>query len=86
MNDAVRRLILLDIISRMSDEEKKQCVQMFSQQHGHQEVMNALQQQGVQLDQILKNQDWKTDFLSDVGANFFTDGVLWLGSRLFRRI
>lgn len=86
MNDAVRRLILLDVISRMSDEEKRNCVQMLTKQREHQEVMEALQRQGVQIDQIAQNNNWKTDFLSDVGANLLTDSFIWLGSRLFPKL
>ena len=29
--------------------------------------------------------DWLTDFGSDVAANFFTDGLIWLARTLFRR-
>ena len=86
MNNLVHRLLLKDIIDRMSDEEKRNYAQMILAHQDHQEVMEALQQQGLQIEQIANRQDWRTSFLSDVGANFFTNGVMWLGAWLLRKM
>lgn len=54
-----------------------------------QEVMDALSQQHEQLSRVARkaeSQNWLTDFSSDVAANFFTDGLIWLGSRILRKL
>ena len=51
----------------------------------NEEIMEALSRQKAQLDKIEKKQNWLTDFGSDIAANFLTDGLIWLGSRLFKR-
>ena len=48
--------------------------------------MEALSRQQKQLNDIQKKQNWLTDFGSDIAANFLTDGLIWLGSKLFRKL
>lgn len=81
----LRRRILEDIYDRMTDEEKKLFVQLTMQDRDHREIMTALQQQKKDLEEIKKKQNWLTDFGSDVTANLFTDGILWLGSKIFKK-
>ena len=48
-----------------------------------------LHRQGEQISRIedkVEKQDWKTDFLSDIAANFTTDAIIYLGSRLLKHI
>ena len=70
----------------MSDEEKRTFVQLTMQNKSHTEIMDALSRQQKQLYDIERKQNWKVDFLSDIGANFITDGLIWLGSRLFKKL
>ena len=49
-------------------------------------IISVLDAQRSQLDRIEKKQDWKVDFLSDIAANLTTDGMIWLFSRLFKRL
>ena len=48
--------------------------------------MEALSRQKEQLDKIEKRNNWYVDFGSDIAANFLTDGLIWLGSRLFKKL
>lgn len=85
----VRRQLLEKIYSRMTDEEKQTFILLGMQNQSHQELMQTLQQQSMQISSMankIEKQNWLTDFGSDVAANFFTDGILWLASRLFRRL
>lgn len=87
MNDyraMMRRQLLESIYDKMSDEEKRLFIQMSIQDRDHQEIMQALQSQRNQLDTIGKRQNWAVDFGSDIAANFLTDGLIWLGSKLFK--
>jgi len=86
--ELLRLKLLSDTLSKMSDEEKKQYLQLMSNDN-QREVLQALKGQQSQLDYISKqvgSQSWLRDFASDVGANFLTDGIIWVGSRLLRRI
>lgn len=82
----LRRRYLEDIYERMTDDEKKLFVQLTMQDKSWSEIAQALQQQKTQLDRIEKNQNWAVDIGSDIAANFITDGLIWLGSKLFRKL
>lgn len=84
--ELMRRQLLERIYDKMSEEEKRLFVQLTMQNKSHTEIMEALSRQQRQLDSIEKKQNWFTDFGSDIAANFLTDGLIWLGSKIFRRI
>lgn len=79
----MRRRLLAELYDKMSDEEKRTFVLMTLQDRDHREIMERLEEQRAHLQRIEKKQNWKTDFLSDVGANFLTDGLIFLGRKLF---
>ncbi len=79
----LRRRYLEDIYERMTDDEKKLFVQMTMQNKNHSEIMQAREQQRQQLDEIEKSQNWTRSFGSDLLANFTTDGLIYLGRKLF---
>ena len=84
--ELMRRQLLERIYDKMSDEEKRTFVQLTMQNKSHTEIMEALSRQQKQLNDIQKKQNWLTDFGSDIAANFLTDGLIWLGSKLFRKL
>ena len=84
--ELMRRQLLERIYDKMSNEEKRTFVQLTMQNKSHTEIMEALSRQKAQLDKIEKKQNWLTDFGSDIAANFLTDGLIWLGSKLFKRL
>lgn len=84
----MRRQLLEKIYDRMTDEDKRIFVLLTMQNRSTQEIMQALQQQHAQINRMadkIEKQNWYTDFGSDVAANIFTDGLIWLARRLFRR-
>ncbi len=81
----LRRMLLEEIYDDLSDEDKRMFVRLTMQDRDHREIMQALQEQHRKLDAIGRKQNWITDFGSDVAANFLTDGLVWLGSKLFRK-
>ena len=84
--ELMRRQLLERIYDKMSDKEKRTFIQLTMQNKSHTEIMEALSQQQKQLNDIQKKQNWLTDFGSDIAANFLTDGLIWLGSKLFRKL
>lgn len=83
----MRRQLLEKIYDRMTDEEKRTFVLLTMQNRSTQEIMQAIQQQHAQINRMadkIEKQNWYTDFGSDVAANLFTDGLIWLARRLFR--
>ena len=84
--ELMRRKLLEEIYEGLSEEDKRTFIQLTMQDKSWSEIAQALQQQKTQLDRIEKNQNWAVDFGSDVAANLFTDGLIWLGSKLFKKL
>lgn len=84
--ELIRRKFLEDVYNKMSDEEKLTFVRLTMQNADAKDIKNALNRQQEQLNRIEKGQNWKVDFLSDVSANFLTDGLIWLGSKIMRKL
>jgi hypothetical protein len=84
--ELMRRQLLEDIYEGLSEEDKRTFIQLTMQDKSWSEIAHALQQQKEQLDRIEKSQNWFVDFGSDIAANFLTDGLIWLGSKLFKRL
>lgn len=82
----MRRKLLEDIYDKMSDEEKRTFIQMTMQNKSKDEILSALQKQSEDLQAIRRNQNWLVDFGSDVTANLFTDSLIWLGSKIFKKL
>lgn len=83
----MRRKLLEDIYGRMTDDEKKLFVQMTLQQSSAEDILKALQQQSVQLQDVRQRQQtFGEDFLSNILGNATWDGAVWLVSRLARMI
>lgn len=88
-HELLRRWLISDIYSRMSDDERHALSQLAVTDNNHQEVMSALKEQHNQMDRIahhLERQNWWVDFGSDVAANFLTDGIIMLGSKILKRL
>jgi hypothetical protein len=87
--ELLRRKALSELYGRMSDDERHALLQFAMSDQNHQEVMSALNEQHTQIDLISKRvgrQNWWVDFGSDVAANFLTDGILFLGSKILKRL
>lgn len=82
----MRKKLLEEIYDGLSEEDKRTFVQLTMQDRSWNEIAQALAQQKTQLDRIEKSQNWYVYFGSDVAANFLTDGLIWLGSKLFRKL
>ena len=83
--DYIRMKWFSEIYDKLTTEEKNMIVRMKLENKNHDEIMNALRNQQAQLTEIRKGQNWAVDFGSDVAANLFTDSLIWLASKLFKR-
>lgn len=83
----MRRKLLEQIYERMTPDERRLFVQMTLQNRSHTEIMQALQQQQAQLAELSKHQQtFSEDFLSNIAGNAAWDGLVWLVSRLSRKL
>lgn len=81
----MRRRLLEDIYDRMTDDEKKLFVLMTMQQRSTDNILKALQQQSMQLQDLRsRQQTFGQDFLSNLAGNAAYDVLLWLARRVFK--
>ena len=83
--ELMRRQLLERIFDKMSDEEKLAYLQLMKKD----EVLDAIHAQDSQIARIadkVEKQNWLSSFSSDILANFTSAGVLWLGSKLLKKL
>lgn len=81
--------LLEDVYNKMSDEEKRAYLQLATQDRGRDEILRALQQQDAKIDEVSRKigkHPFAIDLLSNVLGNGITDGLIWLGRSLFRKL
>ena len=79
----LRRKLLNDIYERMTDEEKHLFIQSMMQSNSD-AVMQKLDTIERQVER--NKYSFATDLLANVSGNFVADGLIWIGSRLFKRL
>lgn len=87
--ELMRRKLLEEMYDKMSPEEKRTFIQLTLQDKSHREIMQALLKQHEQINRVVQKvekQSWITNFGSDVAANFLTDGLIWIGHKLLRKL
>ena len=82
--ELMRRKLLEDIYDKMSDEEKRAFVQLTIQNKDHTEIMQALQGISRQVDE--GKHSFKSDLIANISGNIITDGLIFLGKSLFRKL
>lgn len=87
--ELMRRKLLEQMFDKMSDEDKRTFVQLTLQDKDHKEIMQAISQQNEKIDDVSRkigNHPFATDLFSNVLGNGITGGLIWIGSRLFRKL
>ena len=77
-----RRILLEQIYDKMSDDEKRTFIQLTLMNADAKEIKEALSSQKEQLDRIERSQNGLNSFGSDILANFTTDTIIYLFSKL----
>jgi len=86
--ELIRRQMLRQIYEKMSDEDRLLFAQLSMINRNHIETMEALRRQQELISRVankVEKQSFALDFGSDILANFTTDGLIWLASRIFRK-
>jgi hypothetical protein len=78
--DIVRMGILNDIVSRMSDEDRRNYILLTDSN----EMKKTLAIHDAKLDEIIRRSSWTKSFASDVGANVLTNAVFLLLAKLLK--
>lgn len=82
----MRRKLLEEMYDRMTDDEKRLFVQMALQQRSTDDILRALQQQSLQIQDLRQRQQtFVQDFASNILGNATWDGALWLLGKIFRK-
>jgi hypothetical protein len=84
MNDMVRLKILNDMLSSMSDEDRRTYAILSSQKDDHGMMQQEIRSHGEKLDELIQRTSWTKTFLSDVGANVITNAAFLLVAKLFK--
>lgn len=85
----MRRKLLEEIYDSLSPDDKRTFVQMTIQDKGYDDILRALQKQKGELDDInckVSKQTWLSDFSSNIAGNALWDSLVWLGSKLIRKL
>lgn len=85
----LRLRLLTDIISRMSDEDKRVFLHFPDKSVPGEDMARFMRQQAAVLDAIhqkVSRQTWWSDFSSNIAGNAVWDSLLWIGGRLIRKL
>lgn len=82
--ELMRRKLLEDIYEKMSDEEKKAFIQLTMQDRDRKEIMSALQELKQKADS--NHHSFVSDFGANIAGNALWDGLIWLGSRIMKKL
>ena len=80
----MRRKFLEQMYDKLSDEDKRLYVQMAMQDKDHREIMQALNSLSRKADK--NHHSFALDLGANIAGNAVWDSVIWLGSRLLRRL
>ena len=83
-NEIVRKRILDGILDRMTEEERRDYFLLSAISREHDEIMNALGEQGKAIDVIRRKNNWLYDFSANISANAAFNALLYIGSRLIK--
>ena len=85
----MRRKLLEDIYEDLSEEDKRTFIQLTIQDKSWNEIAQALQRQEAKIDDVSRKigkYPFASDLLANVGGNFITDGLVWIGKSLLKKL
>ena len=87
--ELMRRKLLEEIYDKLSPEDKRTFLQLTMEDKSRSEILQALQRQEHQIADVSKkvsSHSWLSDFSSNIAGNAIWDGLLWIGSRILRKL
>ena len=80
----MRRKLLEQMYDRMTDDEKRLYVQMTMQERDHREIMQALNELSRKADK--NHHSFALDLGANLAGNAAWDSLIWLGSKLIKKL
>ncbi len=87
--ELMRRKLLEQFYDKMSEEEKRTFVMLTMQDKSRDEIMQALSAQNAKIDDVSRKigkYPFASDLLANISGNFLTDGLIWIGHKLLRKL
>lgn len=88
--ELMRRQLLEEMYDSLSPEDKRTFLRLTIEDKGREEILQALKRQEDHIADVSKkissSQTWLSDFSSNIAGNAVWDGLVWLGSRLLRKL
>jgi uncharacterized protein Yka (UPF0111/DUF47 family) len=87
--ELMRRKICAEIYEGLSDDDKRTLIQAMERDRDWSEISQSLQRQEAKIDDVSRKigrHPFATDLFSNVLGNGITDGLMWLGRALFRKL
>lgn len=87
--ELMRHKLLEEIYDGLSPEDRRAFIRLTMEDKNWSEISQALHKQGREIDEIhakVSRQTWLSDFSSNLAGNAVWDGLVWLGSRLLRKL
>ncbi len=88
--EVLRRKLLEEMYDKLSPEDKRLFVQLTMQDKSRDEILQALQQQNDHFRDLTKmvssHHSWLSDLSSNIAGNAIWDGVVYLASRLIKKL
>ena len=88
--ELMRRRLLEEIYDKLSPEDKRTFLQLTMEDKSWREILQALQRQEQQIAdvgrKVSSGRTWLSDLSSNIAGNAVWDGLVWLGSRILRKL
>ena len=87
--ELIRRKVLEDIYEKLSPDDRKILLQLTMQDRDWSEVAKSLRNQEEKIDEVSRkigDHPFATDLFSNILGNGITDGLVWLGRMLFKKL
>lgn len=80
----MRKKLLDEVYDKLSKEEKILFMRMSMEDKDHEEIMQALREIDKKTDS--NHHSFTSDFVANVAGNAAWDSLVWLGSRLIKKL
>ena len=88
--EVLRRKLLEEMYDKLSPEDKRLFVQLTMQDKSRDEILQTLQQQNDHFREVTKivssHRSWFSDLSSNIAGNAVWDGLVYLASRLIKKL
>ena len=87
--ELLRKKMFEEMYDKLSPEDKRTFIQLTMEDKNWSDIAQALQRQETKIDDVSRKigkHPFATDLFSNVIGNGITDGLIWLGRILFKKL